>query len=130
MCVLGNVHYQYHIIICGSGTDVAIFLCGNTCPPLMYISSLTMTSSPNTVVPSILTQRPTQERQPTIQFSNQECDRILASRKIVVRFMQTPAKNINIQIGLFQLQNKLYHLQQQLQDRLLHWGQFGNQFLF
>lgn len=87
--------YQYHIIICGSGTEDAIFLCGNTCPPLMYISSFTITSSPKTVVPSILTQRPTQERHPTIQFSSHECDRILASRKIVVRFIQTPVDNTN-----------------------------------
>lgn len=49
-----------------------------------------MTSSPSTVVPSSLTQRPTQHLHPIIQFSSQECDLIVASRNIVHLFTQTP----------------------------------------
>lgn len=57
-----------HIIICGSGTEVEILLCGKTCPPLIYNSSFTITSSPNTVVPSIRTHRPTTLLHPTIHL--------------------------------------------------------------
>jgi len=57
-----------HIIICGSGTEVEMLLCGKTCPPLIYNSSFTITSSPNTVVPSIRTHRPTTLLHPTIQL--------------------------------------------------------------
>lgn len=78
------------MIICGSGTDVAIFLCGNTCPPLIYVSSFTITSSPKTVTPSIRTHLPTEHFHPTIQLSSHEFERIVASRRIVDRFMHTP----------------------------------------
>ena len=37
-----------HMIICGSGTDSEISLCGSIRPPLMYSSSFTTTSSPRT----------------------------------------------------------------------------------
>lgn len=42
-----------YIMICGSGTDSEISLCGSIRPPLMYSSSLTMTSSPSTLTFSI-----------------------------------------------------------------------------
>lgn len=57
-----------HIMICGSGTEVEMLLCGKTCPPLIYSSSFTITSSPRTVVPSILTHRPTTLLQPTMHL--------------------------------------------------------------
>lgn len=56
----------------------------------MYNSSCTTTSSPKTVVPSILTQRPTIERQPIIELSIHAWDFIIAPFRIVVRFIQTP----------------------------------------
>lgn len=59
------------MIICGSGTDVAILLCGSTWPPLIYNSSLTITSSPSTVIPSIRTHRPTTLLHPTIHLVEQ-----------------------------------------------------------
>ena len=37
-----------HMMTCGSGTEAPMDLCGRTLPPLMYSSSLTVTSSPNT----------------------------------------------------------------------------------
>jgi len=37
------------MMICGSGTDSEISLCGSIRPPLMYSSSLTTTSSPRTL---------------------------------------------------------------------------------
>ena len=49
-----------------------------------------MTSSPNTVIPSILTHLPTIDFHPIIQLSNHECDLITASRNMVHRLTQTP----------------------------------------
>ena len=64
----------YHMMICGSATDVPIDLCGSTFPPFTYTwnrcqntsfpkkhltSSLTVTSSPSTHTFSILTHWPT-----------------------------------------------------------------------
>jgi hypothetical protein len=43
-----------YMMICGSGTDSDISLCGNIRPPFMYSSSLTSTSSPSTETFSIL----------------------------------------------------------------------------
>jgi hypothetical protein len=69
-----------------------MLLCGKTWPPFTKISSLTMTSSPRTVMPSILTQRPTIHRHPIIQEFSHECDFIVAPFRTVHRFMQTPKK--------------------------------------
>jgi len=44
---------RHHIMICGSGTDSEISLCGSIRPPLMYNSSFTTTSSPRTLTFSI-----------------------------------------------------------------------------
>lgn len=55
-----------------------------------------MTSSPSTVMPSIRTHLPTQHLHPTMQFSNQEWERIVASRRIVQRFTQTPKTTIDV----------------------------------
>lgn len=76
---------------CGSGTDAAMDLCGRTCPPLMYISSFTITSSPSTVLFSIRTHCPTTLRHPTMQPSSQECDRTVAPLSSVLRFTHTPS---------------------------------------
>lgn len=78
-------------MIWGSGTDTVIFLWGRTCPPLMYVSSFTMTSSPRTVVPSIRTHFPTEHLHPTMQLSSHEFDLMTASVKIVDLFTHTPS---------------------------------------
>lgn len=57
-----------------------------------------MTSSPRTVMPSIRTQRPTVDRQPTIQLSSHAWLLIIAPSKIVERLIQAPVdKSIDFQ---------------------------------
>lgn len=96
-----TIHTVFYIIICGSGTDRAMDLCGNTWPPFTYSSSLTITSSPRTVQFSMRTQRPTTERQPTMQPSSHACWRTQAPRRIVLRFMHAPWKISDSWLGLW-----------------------------
>lgn len=83
--------YLTHMMICGSGTDAPMDLCGRTWPPLMYISSFTITSSPSTVVFSMRTHCPTTLLHPMMQPSSQECERTVAPRSSVLRFTHTPS---------------------------------------
>lgn len=64
-----------------------------------------MTSSPKTVMPSKRTQQPTQHLQPIMQFSNQECDLMTVSRRIVQRLMQTPKMKLNLVLCLLKKKN-------------------------
>ena len=65
-----TVHPGY-MMICGSGTDSEISLCGSIRPPLMYSSSFTTTSSPSTLTFSMRasTQQQTHSCQSRLQFS-------------------------------------------------------------
>lgn len=67
-----------------------MLLCGKTDPPLIYNSSFTITSSPSTVFPSILTHRPTKHLHPIMLEESQACDFITAPFKTVHRLMHTP----------------------------------------
>lgn len=86
-------------MIDGSGTLSEILLCGRTWPPFTKISSFTITSSPSTVIPSILTQRPTMHRQPIIHESSHEWDLMVAPLRIVQRLMQTPKKKMRFKFN-------------------------------
>lgn len=85
----------FYIIIEGSGTLSEMLLCGNTCPPFTNTSSLTITSSPSTVIPSNLTHRPTIHRHPMIQELSHECDLTIAPFRRVHRLIQTPVDKRN-----------------------------------
>lgn len=50
------------MIICGSGDESEMDLCGSILPPLIYNSSLTITSSPSTDTPSIRTYKNKKKR--------------------------------------------------------------------
>lgn len=80
----------------------------------MYSSSLTMTSSPSTVVPSMRTHWPTVDRQPTMQLSSQAWLFTTAPARIVDRLMQTPNEwisRIKTQYTQFDIGNiYIYHL--------------------
>lgn len=108
----------FYMMIRGSGTESLMDLWGRTLAPFRYSSSFTITSSPSTVTFSmrtwrnrvvkkknsqeshnlwgtclwgLLTHWPTEELQPTMQLSSQECDRTRAPFSTVQRFILTPS---------------------------------------
>lgn len=62
-------------------------------------------------MPSILTHLPTEHLQPTIQLSSHELEQIVASRRIVLRFIQTPKKQSSMKKQCLKIMLVVYHLQ-------------------
>lgn len=83
--------FSHIIIFPFSDTFSLIALWGKTKIPFKKISSFTWTSSPNTVVPSILAHFPTVDFHPIIELSIQQWDLIKHPFKTTVFFNLTPS---------------------------------------